>query len=78
MQRHVPAGKQRECLFSVHRQSGGIVVDENRYIGEHCGDSTGAVLGPGVRGLRVLAPARHLVDSRIQFGRASVVFTKSS
>ena len=49
-------------------------MDRDRYIGENCGDSTGAVLGPGVRGLRVLAhrqgrrcasdqfnsPARHL------------------
>ena len=28
-------------------------MDRDRYIGENCGDSTGAVLGPGVRGLCV-------------------------
>ena len=68
-------------------------MDRDRYIGENCGDSTGAVLGPRVRGQRVLAH-RHgrrcasdqliwllfviFIDFEIQFGRANAVFSMSS
>ena len=46
---------QWEWLNSVHRQSGCFLVDRDRYLGANCGDSTGAVPGKVVRGLRVLA-----------------------
>ena len=68
-------------------------MDKDRYPGANCGDSTGAVLGQVVRGLRVLAHRQGrrcasdqqtwllldlFIDSGIQFGRANAVFFMSS
>ena len=85
MQRQVPAVLSRCGCGGASIQ----FIDKDK----NCGDSTGAVLGQGGRGLRVLAHRQGrrcasdqrttllldiFIDSGIQFGRANAVFSISS